>query len=80
MTVDATVPDSRTATEYQVPGASYLLSLRLGIENRPGNLGKVTTLIGDAGAQIGAIDIQQAGPDVIQGLWFPARVSRRAAT
>ena len=65
MTVDATVPDSRTATEYQVPGASYLLSLRLGIENRPGNLGKVTTLIGDAGAQIGAIDIQQAGPDVI---------------
>jgi malate dehydrogenase (oxaloacetate-decarboxylating) len=40
------------------PSASYSLTLRLKIKNSPGMLGKVTSLIGDMGGDIGAIDIQ----------------------
>src|SRR5579883_316910 len=40
------------------PSASYSLTLRLKIRNIPGMLGKITSLIGDTGADIGAIDIQ----------------------
>lgn len=39
------------------PSASYSLTVRLKIENIPGMLGRVTTLIGEVGADIGAIDI-----------------------
>ena len=46
--------------EYQSPVSGYQLLIRLRVENRTGNLGKVTTAIGDAGADIGAIDIQEA--------------------
>ncbi|MCC6238323.1 MAG: NAD-dependent malic enzyme [Dehalococcoidia bacterium] len=41
---------------------AYQLLLRLRIENKPGNLGRVTTAIGGAGADIGAIDIAEASP------------------
>lgn len=37
--------------------ASYSLTLRLKLENAPGTLGKVTSLIGELGGDIGAIDI-----------------------
>lgn len=40
------------------PSASYSLTLRLKINNRPGMLGKITSLIGEVGGDIGAIDIQ----------------------
>jgi malate dehydrogenase (oxaloacetate-decarboxylating) len=48
-----------TITEASVlkPSASYSLTLRLKIKNVPGMLGKVTSLIGNIGGDIGAIDI-----------------------
>src|SRR5271154_5345521 len=39
------------------PSASYSLTLRLKIKNVPGMLGKITSLIGQVGGDIGAIDI-----------------------
>src|ERR1700722_1717504 len=39
------------------PSASYSLTLQLKINNVPGMLGKVTSLIGQIGGDIGAIDI-----------------------
>ncbi|HEY9713577.1 MAG TPA: malic enzyme-like NAD(P)-binding protein [Chroococcales cyanobacterium] len=39
------------------PSASYSLTLRLKIKNLPGMLGKITSLIGEVGGDIGAIDI-----------------------
>ena len=65
MATDTTAPQSRTVDEYQSPISSYQLLLRLRIENRPGNLGKVTTAIGNTGGDIGVIDIQEAGTDVV---------------
>ena len=50
----------RIADEYQSPVSGYQLLLRLRIQNRPGNLGKVTTAIGEMGADIGSIDIVEA--------------------
>ena len=43
------------------PSASYSLTLRVKLENEPGMLGEVTSAIGRAGGQIGAIDIVEAG-------------------
>jgi malate dehydrogenase (oxaloacetate-decarboxylating) len=39
------------------PSASYSQTVRLEIQNRPGMLGKVTSAIGKAGGDIGAIDL-----------------------
>ena len=39
------------------PSASYTSTLRVKLTNRPGTLGQVTTAIGQAGGDIGAIDI-----------------------
>ena len=58
-------PRARTVDEYQSPVSGYQLLLRLRIQNRPGNLGKVTTAIGETGADIGSIDIAEARTDVI---------------
>src|SRR5256884_5161684 len=44
------------STEIQ-PSASYSLTIRTETSNRPGTLGLVTTAIGDAGGDIGALDI-----------------------
>ena len=55
----------RSVDEYQSPVSGYQMLLRLRIENRPGNLGKVTTAIGEAGGDIGAIDIQEASSDFV---------------
>ena len=41
----------------QTPSASYTSTLRVKLTNRPGTLGEVTTAIGHAGGDIGAIDI-----------------------
>ncbi len=43
------------------PSASYSFILRTQTSNRPGNLGRVTTAIGEEGGDIGAIDIVQVG-------------------
>ncbi len=47
------------------PNASYSLTLRVKITNRPGALGALTTAIGEAGGDIGAIDIAKVGRDSI---------------
>jgi malate dehydrogenase (oxaloacetate-decarboxylating) len=43
------------------PSASHSLTVRLEIKNEPGMLGRVTSAIGKAGADIGAIDIVSVG-------------------
>ena len=47
------------------PSASYSLIVRLEISNRPGMLGKVTSAIGKAGGDIGAIDLVEAGKSTV---------------
>ena len=64
MTTQA-VGQAHTADEYQSPVAGYQLLLRLRVANKPGNLGKVTTAIGEMGGDIGSIDIAEARTDVI---------------
>jgi malate dehydrogenase (oxaloacetate-decarboxylating) len=58
-------PPMRPSDEYQNPSMAYQLLLRLRIENKPGNLGRVTTAIGAAGGDIGAIDIAGASPTYV---------------
>src|SRR3989454_6352074 len=45
--------------------ASYSLTMRVQIANKPGMLGKVTSAIGEAGGDIGAIDLVEAGSQFI---------------
>ncbi|HEY3065669.1 MAG TPA: malic enzyme-like NAD(P)-binding protein [Methylomirabilota bacterium] len=47
------------------PSASYSLTVRLEIQNRPGMLGKVTSAIGKAGGDIGAIDLVEVRKSTI---------------
>jgi malate dehydrogenase (oxaloacetate-decarboxylating) len=56
------------------PSASYSLTVRLEIDNKPGMLGKVTSAIGKAGGDIGAIDVASVGTSTItRDLSFKAR-------
>jgi malate dehydrogenase (oxaloacetate-decarboxylating) len=56
------------------PSASYSLTVRLEILNRPGMLGKVTSAIGKAGGDIGAIDVIDVGKSTItRDMTFKAR-------
>ncbi|MET0852903.1 MAG: NAD-dependent malic enzyme [Candidatus Rokuibacteriota bacterium] len=55
------------------PVASYSLTVRLRIANLPGMLGKVTSAIGEAGGDIGAVDIVEAGgPTITRDVSFKA--------
>ncbi len=47
------------------PSASYAITVRLEISNKPGMLGKVTSAIGKAGGDIGAIDLVEVGKGTI---------------
>ncbi len=59
-----------------VPSASYSLTVRLQIRNRPGMLGRVTSVIGTAGGDIGAVDIvEMTREQVIRDLTIKARDS-----
>src|SRR5947199_379115 len=49
----------------QAPSASYSLTVRLEIVNKPGMLGRVTSAIGKAGGDIGAIDLVVVGKSTI---------------
>ncbi len=49
----------------QRPSASYSITMRVEIQNRVGMLGKVTSAIGKAGGDIGAVDIAGFGKDTI---------------
>jgi malate dehydrogenase (oxaloacetate-decarboxylating) len=61
------------------PSASYSVTVRLEIQNRPGMLGKVTSAIGKAGGDIGAIDLVEVGKGTItRDLTFKARDERHS--
>src|SRR6266705_5707988 len=61
----------------QSPSASYRLTVRLEITNRPGMLGRVTSAIGKAGGDIGAIDLVEVGKSTItRDLTFKASDER----
>ncbi|MEP7337961.1 MAG: ACT domain-containing protein, partial [Acidobacteriota bacterium] len=44
-----------------IPSEGYSITLRLRLANRPGMLGHVTSAIGEAGGNIGAVDIVEVG-------------------
>jgi len=48
-----------------LPSASNSITIRLEIENRPGMLARVTSVIGEAGGNIGAIDIVRPGEEAL---------------
>ena len=53
--------EARHAMSKNTPVASYSLTVRLRIANQPGMLGKVTSAIGEAGGDIGGVDLVEAG-------------------
>ena len=52
-------------TNAPTPNASYSLTLRVKIQNKPGKLGEITTAIGRAGGDIEGIDIVSVGKDFL---------------
>ncbi|HET9491490.1 MAG TPA: malic enzyme-like NAD(P)-binding protein [Methylomirabilota bacterium] len=61
------------------PSASYSMTVRLQITNRPGMLGKLTSAIGRAGGDIGAIDLVEVDKTTItRDLSFKASDERHA--
>jgi malate dehydrogenase (oxaloacetate-decarboxylating) len=59
-------PESTEGEKQKLrPSASYSLTLRVKIKNTPGMLGKLTSLIGDMGGDIGAVDIHGFEKDSI---------------
>ena len=59
------------------PSASYSFTVRLEIRNRPGMLGRVTSVIGKTGGDIGAVDlVEMTGQRVIRDITVKARDSR----
>ncbi len=61
----------------QAPSASYSLTVRLAITNKPGMLGRVTSAIGKAGGDIGAIDLVEVGKSTVtRDITFKARDSK----
>jgi len=58
------------------PSASYSLTVRVAIQNRPGMLGKVASAIGDAGGDIGAVDlVESQRNNIIRDITINARDS-----
>src|SRR5437588_1005014 len=58
------------------PSASYSLTVRVSITSRPGMLGRVASAIGDAGGDIGAVDLVESGRDrILRDLTVKARDS-----
>jgi malate dehydrogenase (oxaloacetate-decarboxylating) len=59
-----------------LPSASYSLTIRLQIKNRPGMLGRAASAIGEAGGDIGAVDLVESGRDhIVRDLTVKARDS-----
>ncbi len=58
------------------PSASYSLTVRLEIRNRPGMLGRVASAIGQAGGDIGAVDLVESSRErVVRDITIKARDS-----
>ena len=63
------------------PSASYSLTVRLEIHSRPGMLGRVTSAIGEAGGDIGAVDLVETDRErVIRDISIKARDSVHGQT
>src|SRR4026207_195331 len=61
------------------PSASYSFTIRLEIRNKPGMLGRVTSVIGKAGGDIGAGDLaEMTGQQALRDVTIKARDSRHA--
>src|SRR3989442_2388222 len=61
------------------PSASYSFTVRLQRRNSPGMLGRVTSVIGKAGGDIGAVDLAEMTTDrVLRDITIKARDSRHA--
>ena len=61
------------------PSASYSFTVRLEIRNKPGMLGRVTSVIGRAGGDIGAVDLAEMTPArVVRDITIKARDSGHA--
>jgi malate dehydrogenase (oxaloacetate-decarboxylating) len=59
------------------PSASYSLTVRLEISNRPGMLGRVASAIGAAGGDIGAVDLVESAKDrIVRDITVKARDSQ----
>jgi malate dehydrogenase (oxaloacetate-decarboxylating) len=59
------------------PSASYSLTVRVAIQNRPGMLGKVASAIGGAGGDIGAVDlVESQRKQIIRDITINARDSQ----
>src|SRR2546422_3910038 len=50
-------PGGGDPATMKTPSASYSFTIRLQIANRPGMLGRVASAIGEAGGDIGAVDL-----------------------
>jgi malate dehydrogenase (oxaloacetate-decarboxylating) len=56
------------------PSAGYALTLRVNLRNVPGTLGRLTTAIGEAGGDIGAVDlVEHRGGLVVRDIAVKAR-------
>lgn len=51
------------SSEEYLPSASNSITIRLQIQNQPGMLAQVTSVVGEAGGNIGAIDIVRPGEE-----------------
>jgi len=61
------------------PSASYSFTVRLEIRNKTGMLGRVTSVIGKAGGDIGAVDLVEiTGARVLRDMTIKARDDRHA--
>jgi malate dehydrogenase (oxaloacetate-decarboxylating) len=59
-----------------LPSASYSLTVRLQITNKPGMLGRVASAIGEAGGDIGAVDLVDSGRErILRDITVKARDS-----
>src|SRR5439155_1048113 len=58
-------PGGGDPATMKTPSASYSFTIRLQIANRPGMLGRVASAIGEAGGDIGAVDLVTDGTAVL---------------
>ena len=68
-----------SAVESMVPGGSYTATIRAEYSNRPGMLGHVASVIGEAGGDISSIDLVEANRDhMVRDITVGAIDSRHA--
>jgi malate dehydrogenase (oxaloacetate-decarboxylating) len=59
------MPRKKRAVEGEIHSTGYTLTIRAAYPNRVGMLGKITSAIGEAGGDIGAIDIVQSSRETM---------------